>query len=209
MMGHTVDSVYQEVDRLGCQLERPVVERLAQYVDLLVRWNAKLRLVGSHDPRVLVQRHMADALMLHRLLADRNGRLVDVGSGGGWPAIPLGVLCPSLLLTLVEARQRKAAFLQSASHELGVTATVRAERVENLVGQLEPFDFACSLATFAPQQWLSKGRELVRSKGSIFVFVVSEGDLPAQQPGVCRERAHRYELADGAGRCVLVYRKCE
>lgn len=199
----TASDAMAEARRLDISLSAPHAERLARYIELLLRWNERLRLVGGRDAQTLIHRHLPDVLFLRLMLADRPGGLIDVGSGGGWPAIPLAIMCPNLELTLVESRQRKASFLRSASHELGLPIAVHAERLERLGPQV--FDFATSLATFSPEEWLLRGRELLREGGELFVFAVRP-ELSTVE-GMDLVESRRYELADGGSRCLLRYQR--
>jgi 16S rRNA (guanine527-N7)-methyltransferase len=114
---------------------------LAEYVRLLAGWPG---LVGrGEDPAALVE----DALVLLPHLGDA-ATLVDVGSGGGMPGIPLALARPELRVTLVEADARKAAFLEHAAARLGLELRVLNERAE-VVGRgplRESFDAACCRA---------------------------------------------------------------
>lgn len=113
----------------GLDLEESAVRRLAEYLELLVQWNRKLRLVGSADVSTLVRRHVAESLMLGRLLPLREQRLVDVGSGAGFPGMALQLAWPALQVTLIEANAKKAAFLKTVVRTLGM-GTVLLGRLE-------------------------------------------------------------------------------
>jgi 16S rRNA (guanine527-N7)-methyltransferase len=111
--------------------------------------------------------------------------VIDVGSGGGLPAIPLALLRPELAFELCEPIAKKAAFLRTALRELdlGGRATVRTARGETVAKEIEKggpraFDVAISRATLAPEKWLALGRRLVRPGGRVFVLTTPEV-LPA------------------------------
>lgn len=107
------------------------VARLAQFLEQLVRWNRRIRLVGSDDPEELVYRHVGESLYLHPLLPLATQRLLDVGSGAGFPGLALQLSFPALSTTLVEANARKAAFLQEMVRQQGL-GRVLVERAENI-----------------------------------------------------------------------------
>ncbi|MCS6785986.1 MAG: 16S rRNA (guanine(527)-N(7))-methyltransferase RsmG [Thiobacillaceae bacterium] len=97
---------------LGLQAQDTAVERLLAYVELLVKWNRVYNLTAIDTPARIVTHHLLDSLaILPHLTATR---LLDVGSGAGLPGLPFAVMRPQLEVTLLEASQKKAAFLQQA-----------------------------------------------------------------------------------------------
>jgi 16S rRNA (guanine527-N7)-methyltransferase len=102
-------------------------DRLAAFLSILLEKNAAMNLVSarSADPEVLVETHLFDALLGLALLPrprDRAVRVLDLGSGGGFPAIPLLIVRPDLVGTLVESSRKKAAYLDEALDRLALTA---------------------------------------------------------------------------------------
>jgi 16S rRNA (guanine527-N7)-methyltransferase len=102
-------------------------DRLAGFLSILLEKNAEMNLVSarSADPGVLVETHLFDALLALALLPRPRGsavRLLDLGSGGGFPAIPLLIVRPDLTGTLVESSRKKAAYLDEALDRLALTA---------------------------------------------------------------------------------------
>lgn len=106
-------------------------QRLRRYVALLLRWNRRVNLIARSDEPEIWTRHIADSAQLARLLPLARGRLVDLGSGAGFPGLVLAVLT-DWEVHLVEADQRKAAFLREAVREIGANATVHAARAETV-----------------------------------------------------------------------------
>lgn len=103
----------------GLDLDEVARGRLLDYLALLVKWNKVYNLTAIHEPERMLSHHLLDSLaVLPHVDADR---LLDVGSGGGLPGIPLAVARPSLRVTLLESSHKKAAFLQQAAIELGLT----------------------------------------------------------------------------------------
>jgi 16S rRNA (guanine527-N7)-methyltransferase len=163
------------------------VAALADYAVSLLRWSARINLTAARTIDVLVGEHFPDAFALAGKLAEP-ARAIDVGSGGGLPAIPLAVLCPGLTVQLCEPIAKKAAFLRTAVRELGLAnrASVHAVRGEGVAkeiaaGQTAAFDVAVSRATLPPEEWLALGARLVRPGGR--VFVLAAADALADRPG--------------------------
>lgn len=104
---------------LGRELDATARGRLLDYLALLDKWNRVYNLTAIHEPERMVSHHLLDSLaVLPHVDAER---LLDVGSGAGLPGIPLAVARPTLQVTLLESSHKKAAFLQQAAIELGLT----------------------------------------------------------------------------------------
>jgi 16S rRNA (guanine527-N7)-methyltransferase len=168
-------------------------QHLLAFADLLIRWNQKINLTGARSAAALLAEHYPDAFALARRL-DRPARVLDVGSGGGLPALPLALLRPDLTLVLCEPIAKKVSFLRTAVRELGLTGRVQVEqlRAEELVTRGPRFDAAVSRATFEPEVWLALGRQLVGPGGRVFVLTVPGSAI-----------AGRVDLY-GGGRRVLI-----
>ncbi len=95
--------------------------RLNQFLELLLTWNRKMNLTADHNHHTLLTRHLLDSLT--PLATEEIGKnpVVDVGSGTGFPSIPLAVMLPETTFILVEKVARKCAFLRMASRRLGLT----------------------------------------------------------------------------------------
>ncbi len=115
---------------LGLTLDQAQRDRLARYLALLEKWNRVYNLTAIRSREPMVTRHLLDSLAIAAHV--RGPRVLDVGSGAGLPGIPLAVARPELALTLLDANQKKAAFLQQAVVELALpNAAVVAARVES------------------------------------------------------------------------------
>lgn len=111
-------------------VSRETRARLEAYLALLARWNARINLVGPSSPETWWERHVEDGLQLASLLPDGEGPIADLGSGAGLPGLILAA-CVSRPIHLVEADQRKCAFLREAAREMGLGhVTIHAQRIE-------------------------------------------------------------------------------
>jgi len=107
--------------------------QLRTYLELLVRWNRRINLTGLREPRDMVRRLFGESLFLTTVVSFR-GWLVDVGSGAGFPGLALKLALPELRITLVEARRKRAVFLQEVARTCQfANVEVVAERFETLV----------------------------------------------------------------------------
>lgn len=129
------DGFVARLPPLDIHVDAAVIAGIGDYLARLLAMNEQMNLTAIDDPSAAWERHALDALTLVPLLADlhEGARLVDIGSGGGLPGIPLAIARPDLHVTLVEATQKKAAFLSAVGAALGLSnITVRAERAELL-----------------------------------------------------------------------------
>jgi len=203
------------LDGLGLALPGDARQKLVRYVALLERWNRTYNLTAIREPERMVTHHLLDCLAalpaLDRLAGGRPIALLDVGSGGGLPGIPLAIARPGWQVTMVEPVHKKGAFLTQAIAELGIAnARVAVVRVEDLVAPA-PFDVVISrafsdLATFAAAALghVARDGRLVAMKG---VHPDAElADLPA---GVEVEAtpALSVPLLEGARHLVVMRRR--
>lgn len=144
------------------------------FFGLLFRWNQKINLTSIADPDEAIDRLLLEPLLAARHVPASATRLMDIGSGGGSPAIPLKLALPHLHLTMVEAKVRKSAFLREASRQLGLTATeVETTRVEELLArpQLhEAFDLVSLRAVRLEMRMLNTMQAFLRPGGHVLVF---------------------------------------
>jgi 16S rRNA (guanine527-N7)-methyltransferase len=124
------------------ELSNSQIDLLEKHFDLLQRWNQTLNLTSLKDPEQMIERHYAESLFLGAHLPSGNLTIVDIGSGAGFPGIPVAVLRPDCRVTLVDSHQRKSVFLREAARSLPNVA-VSADRIEAVT---ERFDWAISRA---------------------------------------------------------------
>jgi 16S rRNA (guanine527-N7)-methyltransferase len=111
-----------------------IVLKLSSYLDLLVRWNARTNLTAVRDEREIVRRHFGESLFAAEHLGDPRPRtLLDLGSGAGFPGLPIALCRPDIAVTLAESQGKKASFLREAVRTTGAAnVEVWAARAENL-----------------------------------------------------------------------------
>ena len=123
------------------------VVQVQLYLRLLLTWNTKVNLTAIQDPLEILYRHFCESMYAADAVPLQNGRLADIGSGAGFPGLPLKILRPQLDLHLVEANVKKATFLAEVIREL-VLRDVRVvvSRYEDLGEEVAPLDFVCTRA---------------------------------------------------------------
>ena len=163
--------------RAGTAMTAAQHAQLSRYLDLLLEANARMNLTRITDRAAAEVQHVGDALTLLPLLPKDAHRLVDVGTGGGVPGVPLAIARPDAQVLLVESTKKKAAFLQSAVAALGLgnvtVSDVRAEDAGQSPKWRETFDVATARAV-ATLDWLAewclplvaKGGKVLAMKGA-------------------------------------------
>jgi 16S rRNA (guanine527-N7)-methyltransferase len=152
-----------------------LIARLSAFYDLLARWNQKINLTSLDNPDEAIDRLLLEPVLAARALPDAAGReLMDVGSGGGSPAIPLALALGSVRLTMVEVKTRKSAFLREAVRQLGLPgATVENSRYEELLSRpelLEKFDAVSLRAVRVEPRVLMTLQAFLKPGGQILLF---------------------------------------
>jgi 16S rRNA (guanine527-N7)-methyltransferase len=167
----------------------------------LIKWQSIHRLLGSADPRWIVDRILLDSLLFLRVLEPGTQHVLDAGSGAGVPGIPLRIVSPGLRMTLVESRQRRVSFLSTVVRELSLSETrVIGARLEDVVGQ-EVADFDAVVARCAGDvgYLFGLGIHLVRSGGVVIASgPPREYRLPVGEwvtvPGVRARETRRFAV---------------
>ena len=148
------------------------VSYIQRYTRILQHWNEKLNLTAIKDPLEILHRHFCESMYAIVAVPINSGRLADIGSGPGFPGLPLKILRPELQLVLVESNIKKGTFLAEVIRELGLlNARVLISRYEELGEELAPLDFVCSRAVgeFGPfLDWAASDRV---SAGRVILWI--------------------------------------
>ncbi len=184
---------------LGLALSPATQAQLLAFRDLLLKWNKTYNLTALRDPQQALSHHLLDSLAILPHVGPEP--LLDVGSGGGLPGIPLAIARPELAVRMVDTVQKKATFLQQAAIQLGLqNVTVNHARVEELPGQYAQISsraFAeLSLFVELTRHLLAPGGRWLAMKGvrpdaeiaALPADIVVESIIPLSVPGLDAER---------------------
>ncbi len=164
-----------EINGLGePPFSRHQYENLEHYLDLLVKWNKKINLVSDGEiPQLHV--HILDSLILYPFL--ECNEILDMGSGGGFPAIPLAITSPGTKFTLVESRSRKASFLQQ------VAITLKLNNLKIINARIETLEIITPCITARafqpPAELLYTSFPFLEKSGKIYSHLSSKQEIPA------------------------------
>ena len=143
-----------------------LIDQLGVYLDLLLRWNERLNLTAIRTSEAIVERHFGESLFLARHLPPATRTLLDLGSGAGFPGLPVQLALPELKVTLAESQQKKASFLREVVRELDLSTEVWSSRAETLPAA-RTFDVVAMRAVDNTPAALRLARRLVSPGGTL------------------------------------------
>lgn len=157
------------------------ITAIQTYLDLLLKWNAKMNLTAIRDPEEIITRHFGESFFAaHQLFpsSDSNQTAIDIGSGAGFPGVPIKLWAESLDLTLIESNHRKATFLREVVRTLKLkSVAVLTERAEQIFMKA---DLVTLRAVESFERILPITLSLTKSKGRIAMLIGSAQVEPAR-----------------------------
>ena len=143
----SIEAIRRVLGEFQLTVSNEQAAQIQQYMKMLLAWNDKINLTAIRDPLEILYRHFCESMYAVAAVPIKNGRLADIGSGGGFPGLPIQILVPELEVFLVESNVKKATFLAEVIREVGLSrARVIVSRYEELGEELTPLDFVCSRA---------------------------------------------------------------
>ena len=149
--------------------------RFQVYISLFVRWNARTNLSSVREPGEILSRHIVESIVCARALPAGISSLLDFGSGGGLPGIPIAICRPEIAVTLAESQGKKAAFLHEAVRVLGVSTSVFADRAEKIADR---FDCVVLRAVDRMATAVSMAAQLLNPRGWL-ALMTTAADTPS------------------------------
>ncbi len=208
----------ENLDTLAIPYTKEQLSALEQYAALLVEWNQKMNLTAITSPDGIAVLHFADSLTLMKSLSLSDGaRVLDVGTGAGFPAIPLKIFCPQADLTMMDSLNKRLTFLSQVLGDLSLKGTLlhaRAEEAAHQSNMREQFDVVTARAVAALPVLCEYCLPFVKVGG---IFAAMKGpsckeELDAAQSAIAKlggkiERVDEYTLSDGSRRFIAIIRK--
>lgn len=197
------------LQKLGIEFDEAVLKRLEAYVDELCRWNEHMNLVGPNSRDRIVRELVLDALVALPLLPD-HGKLLDVGSGAGFPALPLKMAGSMMAFLLVEPIQKRVHFLKHVIRTIGLEGiSVARGKIESLAGRVDSagYDVVTSRAMAPFDRTIQMCAAYVAHGGLLLTFhgespqkIFNESAAATKTEGLEIESVIPYQLPGVAGR---------
>ncbi len=167
-------------------------------------WNEKINLTAIRDPLEILYRHICESMYASVAVPVENGRLADVGSGAGFPGLPLKIIRPNLRVFLVESSIKKVTFLAEVTRELGLKdVQVLARRYEELGEEVAPLDFVCSRALGEFPAFLEWANSQQIAAKQVILWIGAR-DLPEIQKNRTWDWAEPIQVPNSLRRLLLV-----
>ena len=179
---------------------------LLVYLDLLMRWNQRINLTAIRSPEECVTRHFGESFYLATCLPLK-GRLLDVGSGAGFPGLALKIVAPDLAVTLLEPVAKKRAFLKEVARACGFDRVeVRGERLRDFVRQppSAPFDFVTSRAVGRLQELARDSARCLMPRGYLCLWLAKRQAETLTQQRLGFTWDLRFDLPKARERQIMV-----
>ena len=163
----------------------PQLMSIATYLALLKKWNQTIPLTSIGEDSEIVARHFGESMFAGSLLPMERGRLADVGSGAGFPGLPLKIAYPDLQVTLVEPNVKKCAFLREVQATLGLSGLeIVRSRYEDFGAPPASFDFVCSRALGGYKRLLQWCRGVLKPGGHVILWLgIEDSNLLTKTKG--------------------------
>jgi 16S rRNA (guanine527-N7)-methyltransferase len=172
---------------LGVSLDTCMIEVFEGFLEELTKWNQRMNLTALRDDRSIIVRHFLDSLTLVRHLP-KGSSVLDIGSGAGFPGIPLGIVRSDLEIVLLEASRKKTYFHRKVIRSLNLSGIEsiwgRSDQAEIKAELGGRFDVVVSRAVMPLESFLQEATDFVRPEGMIVVMGGENVDVPCLPPSL-------------------------
>ncbi len=193
--------IEEQCIRFNLSISLETLQKIECFIQVATKWNKRINLFSRKEENVLVERHILDCMPLAGLLK-KKGKLIDVGSGGGFPGAIVGCFRNDVEITLVEPLKKRAAFLREVKRVLSLS---QLKIIENTVEELqldENFTDCVSRAVFKPEEWHDIGYKLLKQQGIIWFMLSKEQAEKFNKMERAKEIAF-YSLDEGRERVLI------
>lgn len=201
----------------GIQIESAQADQFQHYFELLTEWNQKMNLTAITEPQEVVVKHFVDSLLLLSYVPKESANLIDVGTGAGFPGIPLKIMRPDLSLTLMDSLNKRLTFLQEVTGQLGFDAEIvhlRAEEGGRIPQYRQKYAIATARAVASLRvlceyclPFVKMGGEFLAMKGPGAQQEVHDAEHAIEELGGELVEFKQYALPNGEPRSLVRIRR--
>ncbi len=201
--------IYQQT---GILLSARQIEQFETYCDFLLAENEKCNLTAITERAAVWEKHFADSI-LGAVAIPQNAAVCDVGSGAGFPSLPLKIAREDLSVTLVDSLEKRVEFTKNLCAKIGVSANFFHERAEDFAKtHSESFDVATARAVAPLPILLEYTAQIVKVGGYVVAYKTDLAELQSAahacgELGLQFSASHDFELPSGGKRCIMAFEK--
>lgn len=210
------DFLKQSLDEINISPE--CYEKFESYYSLLTHWNRKINLTAITEPNHVAVKHFADSLSILKYVdIPKGAKIIDIGTGAGFPGVPLKIAREDTNLTLLDSLNKRLVFLQNVCDELNITAQLvhsRAEEASKKREFREAYDFAFSRAVAGLNvlcelclPFVKKGGRFIAMKGPEAEEEIKAAKNAINILGGKIKEVKKFSLSDGSGRTLVIIEK--
>lgn len=207
-----------KASKFGVDLSREQLEKLDIYAEMLVDWNTKINLTSITDSEGIMTRHFEDSItMLSTLQIAEGSKIIDVGTGAGFPGMVLKIVRPDIKLTLLDSLNKRIVFLDEVSKTVRIEVEclhLRAEEGGKMPKYREKYDIACARAVANLRElseyclpYVKVGGKFISMKGPNVEEEVNSARAGIGTLGGKFEKMERLKISDGSDRSIIVINK--
>lgn len=210
-------SLFEGAKNLDISISDEMAEQFCKYTELLLEWNEKMNLTAITAPEEIAVKHYLDSLTLLKFVdIPQNSRIIDVGTGAGFPSIPLMIARKDIHITMLDGTKKRLNFIDEVVSQLGLngeTLHARAEEAGKSAKYREKFDFATARAVARLNVLSEYCLPFVKEKGSFVAMKASVSDEIDEAQGAIRllggklSEVKEFCLPDGSERRLVVIKK--
>ena len=212
------DFLAREMEAEGFAPTENQLEKFDRYASMLVEWNEKINLTAITEPDEIVIKHFIDSLLLLRAFPlPESASLIDVGTGAGFPSVPVAIVRPDIRLTLMDSLNKRITFLKTLTEALDIPAHCVHARAEEVGGKeefRERYDAACARAVAHLRElseyclpFVKVGGVFIALKGYEIEQELSEASFAIKTLGGKVESVNKFTLPGDNKRAIVVIRK--
>jgi 16S rRNA (guanine527-N7)-methyltransferase len=210
--------LYDFSKNINVELSATMLDNFDEYAKILVEWNEKVNLTSITEPDEIIIKHFVDSLaLLNCYQLEQNSTLIDVGTGAGFPSVPIKIARDDIIITLLDSLNKRLNFLKELCKQLDIEAKTlhaRAEQAGTDLQYREKFDVATARAVASLNllcelclPFVKVGGVFIVLKGFEIEFELEQAKNAIKVMGGKLEKVIKYQLPDTSKRAIIIIRK--